>query len=371
MRLVDREGLRDSAHSRGFAVAVCLALAAAALLATWRGADRARAPLDARQHVSDTLTQALAQGNRSPEVLDNLRLLRAELGRRPLDSKSRVHYAALLLSMTRTLDDTRAAAFHARLAADLAPVTLPVVELAALILARSGDSAYSLARVRDIFEFDPEAAADLLLRLEDSLIDQSAASGLADTPRAWRAWARALSDAGRREESTVLLHEAATRWPDDLELVLALARLAIRAADWNELERWAGRAAIPAEGRGLELLAYRARLHAERGRHEDAERDLSAVLAAANIGPGNLILVGDVQRRLGSIELARQTWHRALFRLPAERRPMRVALLVRLADLEESGGQADVALRHWRAVLELDPSHARALQRVAVLTGFH
>ena len=62
-----------------------------------------------------------------------------------------------------------------------------VVGLAVLILARSGDTADALARVRDIFEFDPETGADLLLQLEDSLIDQSAASGLADTPGAWRA----------------------------------------------------------------------------------------------------------------------------------------------------------------------------------------
>ncbi len=182
--------------------------------------------------------------------------------------------------------------------------------------------------------------------------------------------ARALSYIGRQEESTALLHEAATHWPDDLDLNLALARLAMRAANWDELERWAGRETIPAEGRGLELLTYRARLHAERGRSEDAERDLNIVLASANAGPGNLILVGDVQRRLGSLELARQTWNRALFRLSPERKPIRVALLVRLADLEESGGQAGVALRHWRAVLELDPSHARARRRVTALTGF-
>ena len=50
---------------------------------------------------------------------------------------------------------------------------------------------------------------------------------------------------------------------------------------------------------------------------------------------------------------------------------MKVALLVRLADLEETGGRASVALRHWRDVLELDPAHARARGRVAALTGVH
>ncbi len=180
-----------------------------------------------------------------------------------------------------------------------------------------------------------------------------------------------MSASGRGEESVARLHEAATRWADDLELNLALARWATRAADWDELERWAGREAIPAAGRGLELLAYRARLHAERGRREDAERDLSAVLAAANGAPHVLILVGDVQRRLGSTLLARRTWHRALFRLSPARESMQGPLLVRLADLEEGDGRAGVALRHWRAVLELDPSHARARRRVTALTGFH
>jgi tetratricopeptide (TPR) repeat protein len=348
---------------------VCLVVAAVALLATWRGADRSRTPLDARQHVQDTLALALAEGNRSPGVLDNLRRLRAELGRRPLDSKSRVQYAALLLSMTRTLDDTRAAAFHARLAADLAPVTLPVVELAALVLARSGERAGALARIRDIFEFAPEAAAGLLLQMEDSLDDQTARAALPDTPAAWCAWARALARSGRPEASVALLHEAATRWPDDLEVNVALARLALRAADWDELELRAGRDTIPAEGRGLELLVYRARWHVERGRPDAADRDLATLLAAAKDKPHLLILAGDVQRRMGSDDLARQTWNRALFKLSPKNKSLRVALLVRLAALEEDRGRAGVALRHWRRVLESDPSHARARRRVADLTG--
>ena len=309
------------------------------------------------------------QGNRSPEVLDDLRLLRAELGRRPLDSKGRVQYAALLLSMTRTLDDTRAAVFHAKVASDLAPVTLPVVELAALILARSGESGAAIARVRDIFEFDPNAGANLLLRLEDGLGDRNPTEGVADTPAAWCAWARALSRSGRGEESTALLNDAATHWPDDLELNVALARVAMRAADWDELERWAARETIPAEGRGLELLAYRARLNVERDRREDAERDLDTLLAAATRKPRLLILAGDVQWRMGSTEPARQTWNRALFGVPPERERLRIEILVRLADLEETDGRAGVALRHWRSVLKIDPSHPRARARVGALTG--
>ena len=348
---------------------MCVGVALTSLLATWRGADRSRAPLDARKHVQVTLAEALAHGNRSPDVLHKLQLLRAQLGRRPLDSKSRVQYAALLLAMTRTLNDTRASAFHARLAADLAPVTLPVIELAALILSRSGDGPGALARVRDIFEFDPVAAADLLLRLEDNLAHESTTAGLADTARAWRAWARALSDRGRVEESLALLHDAVARWPDDLGLNVALARLAVIRADWDDLERWTRLETIPAEGRGLELLTYRARLHAERGRREDAERDLNSVIAAAKGSPHALILVGVVQYRIGDMESARTTWNRALFALPRDLESTRIGVLVKLADLEEADGRASVALRHWREVLELSPSHTGAQRRVAELTG--
>ena len=353
-------------------MAVCLALVGTAALATLRGADRSRAPLDAAQHVTDTLKQALAKGNRSPEVLANLRRLRAELGRRPLDSKSRVRYAALLLSMTRSRNDTRAAAFHARVAAELAPVTLPVVELAALIQAASGDRAEALAWVRHAFEFDPAGAANLLLQLESRLTDLKPGEGLAAIPSAWIAWARVLSDTARGDESVALLVAAAQRWPDDLELLVVLSRRAAGASDWDALERWVLRLdPLPVEGYGLELLAYRARVHAERGRRAEAEADLTDVLSVAGAAPHVLVLAGDVQQRLGSIALARRTWNRVLFRIATERAAMRVSVLVRLADLEERDGRASVALRHWRAILELDPSHARALQRVAALTGFH
>ena len=368
LKLVDPEARNRIRRTRVLSGAIGVGLVVFAALATARGADRARSPLDARQHVQDTATLALTEGNRSPQVLQNLVRLRSELGQRPLDSKSRVQYAALLLSMTRKLSDTRAAAFHAGLAAELAPVTVPVLELAARILARSGDDARALTHAREMFEFDPEAAATLLLTLEDNLV-QGVSAGLADSPAAWRAWADALSDAGRREESTSFLRQAAERWPDDLDLRLALARLATRAGDWGELERWVGDDRLPVEGRGPELLAFRARLHAERDIPDAAERDLANALAAARNSPSVLLLAGDVQQRLGSIERARQSWNQALFRLKPERKSTRVALFVRLADLEETAGRASVALRHWRAVLELDPSHVRAQRRVSELTG--
>ncbi len=369
LRLVGERGAHATIGTRGLSVAICLGLLAIGLLATWRGADRWRSPLDARSHVQETLALALAKGNRSPEVLDDLRLLRTELGLRPLDSKSRVQYAALLLAMTRSLDDTRAASFHAALAADLAPVTLPVVELAALILARSGDTGEALIRVREIFEFDADAGADLLLRLEDSLPPRRLNEALANTSTAWLAWARALVASGRPDASISLLQEAAERWPGDFEIDLALARLAGNREDWDALERWTAREEIPAEGRGLELLALRARVHVERGRNAEAENDLRTVQAAADGAPHLLILIGDVQLCLGKAELARGSWNQALFQTDSANKPRRIALLVRLADLEETDGRASVALRHWRSVIDLDPEHPRARRRVAELTG--
>jgi tetratricopeptide (TPR) repeat protein len=356
---------------RGAVAAICLALVGTAAVATLRGADRSRSPLDARKHVADTLTQALAEGNRSEGVLNNLRRLRIELGHRPLDSKSRVRYAALLLSMTRTFEDSQAASFHARAAVELAPVTFPVVELAALILARGNERAAALGLVRHAFEYDPEAAANLLLQVEDSYPDLTLDEAVGDAPGAWIAWSRALARNGRADESLEVLLAAETRWPDDVTLLVQLSKLAVGNLDWAALEPRVQRLdPIPLEGLGRELLAYRARLHAERGDRESAVRDLDRLLSVTGESPDLWFLAGLVQHRLGSTESARDSWNRALFRLPVQRKPTRVTILVHLADLEESQGRASVALRHWRSVLEISPDHPRARRRVADLTGF-
>ncbi len=117
------------------------------------------------------------------------------------------------------------------------------------------------------------------------------------------------------------------------------------------------------------MLALRARVHVERGRNAEAENDLRTVQAAADGAPHLLILIGDVQLCLGKAELARGSWNQALFQTDSANKPRRIALLVRLADLEETDGRASVALRHWRSVIDLDPEHPRARRRVAELTG--
>ncbi len=249
-------------------------------------------------------------------------------------------------------------------------MTFPVVELAALVLARTGDRQEAAALVRQAFEFDPTAAADLLLKLESDLGETVTGQALAEDPRAWVAWGRALFDAGRPEESQAVLVEAAAQWRDDLELLVILSRRAASSADWDALDRWTNHVdPIPVEGHGVELLAYRALLHAERMEPARAEADLGSVLSVAGMAPHVLVIVGDVQDRLGSIETARKSWNRALFRIPPERSFERIEVLVRLAKLEESDGRASVALRHWRAVIELDPTHAAARARIRALTG--
>ena len=48
----------------------------------------------------------------------------------------------------------------------------------------------------------------------------------------------------------------------------------------------------------------------------------------------------------------------------------RRGLLSRLARLEDEYGRPAAALRHWKALLELDPDHVEARRRVDDLTGF-
>ena len=65
------------------------------------GADLARNPIDAREVAERTIERAIAEGNQAPEVRERLLELRAAVGRRPLDTKTRVAYASVLLGMSR------------------------------------------------------------------------------------------------------------------------------------------------------------------------------------------------------------------------------------------------------------------------------
>ena len=114
----DSPARRRRAATAGLTVSVLVAAALATLL----GADRARRSMDPRKIAEGALQASLEHGNDAPVVREVLVDLRRSLGRRPLDSGTRVAYAGLLLGLSSSVEQTRAAAFHARRASELAPV---------------------------------------------------------------------------------------------------------------------------------------------------------------------------------------------------------------------------------------------------------
>lgn len=370
LKLVGREGRRP----RGPRSALLLGagLLAVALLATGFGADAARDPIDSLDVAQQALAQALEMGNEDPGVREALIELRESLRRRPLDSGTRVIYAGLLLSLCRRLDDTRAPAFHAELAARLSPVTVPIVARAAMVLARSRDSDRAVELTREMFEYDPDSAAALLLRLENVLFPEQVEAAVAPTAEAMLVWSRRLRELGRIEAADAWLLRGHSRWPDHLPTLRAVASAPLRRGDWDELERLLPPDRVfPDEPAAAPLLAYRARLAAERGDAEAAARDVDRALALARSNYHVLVAAGDALEAAGNHDRARTVWNRALFELGEERDPMRRNLLLRLARLEDRYGRPAAALRLWRSVLDIDPTHREARRRVDELSGFH
>ena len=80
----------------------------------------------------------------------------------------RALYAELLLDLSGGTDPS-AACFHASRAADLNPVTVPVVRYAAHVLLRCGERAEALKLTHDMFGYDAARAAGLLISLEPFL----------------------------------------------------------------------------------------------------------------------------------------------------------------------------------------------------------
>ena len=221
LKLIREES--DGGARRWPALGVGASLIGVALLATTLGADALRQAAGGRDMAEETLRLSLQPGT-ADEVHQRVVSLRRSLGASPLDSHTRVAYAALLLRLSRTLDDTRAAAFHAARAASLAPVTLSVQRQAARVLVACGRPTESLALVRSAFEFDPEAAARLLGVIEPMLLGPEAEEGLPETPEAWLAWSSWLGRNGRIEAADGLLERAHQRWPDDLSVLDPLRR---------------------------------------------------------------------------------------------------------------------------------------------------
>lgn len=372
LKLVRHRPRRGEYAPRWAVFAAGGALLLAALLATVGGADEARRSIPSRRLAESAVQRSLEMGNEDPQVRGSLLRLRRSLSRRPLDCRTRVVYASLLLGLSRSLTDTRAAAFHAGLAAELAPVTVPVVRTAALVLARSRELDGALDWIRFTFGHDPAAAAELLAEVEPLLFDSQLDRGLDETPQAWLAWSEQLRRDDRDDEADLRLRRSHERWPDHLP---TLQRLAARAAaddDRAALEALfpPGRD-LPAEAAAAPLLAYRARLRGMQGDASGAREDIDRALALGEGRDGLRILAGDAYAALGDDDAAKRIWNLELHGLRSPAVDTRVGLLARLARLEDRHGQAAAALRLWRSVLELNPEHPAAQKRVDELTGFH
>ena len=84
--------------------------------------------------------------------------------------------------------------------------------------------------------------------------------------------------------------------------------------------------------------------------------------------PAVRVLAGEAYAVLGQSVEARRQWNRALFGLPDSARDARVRVLRLLARLEDRQGEPASALRLWRSVLEIEPSHPEAQRRIAELS---
>ena len=370
LRLVDQQPQPVQRPKLGWLLPLIALIAAA--WGSYRGADDWLHPLDARDHVRNTVELALERGGAAPEVREALRELRRELGERPLDSARRVQYAALLLSLTREMQDTQAAVRHAKSAAALAPVTLPVVRLAALILARSGDTGGALNLTRSVFAFDVEGASELMLLLEEAVPTSELHRALPDRPDAWAGWASRLTQERRDDEAQEWLERAGERWPQNLEIRVAQARRAVQSSRWERLgalvseplaEDWRQ------STEGESWAGLRALWLARSGRDAEARTLLNDLEREARMNPPLLTSIGDAHLALGDPDSSRRAWSEALFRTSSNALSTRVTLHVRLATLEQERGEASAALRHWRAILKLDPEHPLAQRQVEKLTG--
>ena len=347
-------------------------LVAGAVLAAGVAGHCARgpAPVDARDPADGLEIRRIVETIADDEdAREQLRRLRSRLGRHPLDARTRTTYAVLLLALATTPDAAAAAAFHASCAAAQAPVTVPVNRRAALVLASAGRPAQALDLVRAMFGYDAEAAARVLTTLRP-LIPMAPEEGIPDDPDAYLAWVDELRRAGDPERAARALAQSVERWPEHLPTVRNRASTLVARQDWDALDALLERARIPADGGDAHLIAYRARLRAARGAPDDARRDVERAVAQLPQDVGVLMLAGDVYEALGEFDRAGKLFQRAAYRVPrSQPAAARAGPMVRLARLAERTGQGGEAVRRWREVLEIDPGHAEAARRIALLTA--
>ncbi len=371
LRLVGRE---DALLGRGRRLSLAAGVAALsiALLATLLGADRARHPAAVLDTAKQVLATALESGGDAPGIRPALLAIRDEIARRPLDARAKVIYAGLLLDLGTGAATARAAAFYASRAASLAPVTVPVVRPAAIVLARCGEQERAASLVRAIFSFDPRSAAALLAS-PDLLLDPGRREeAIPEEPEAWSAWAAQLREMGRPEEAESRLEETMRRWPDHLPTLAELAWTALGHGDWEALGKLLPRERpIPNDRSGAALHAIRARMRAAGHDIKGAIDDAKTAKALSEGDSIVLLHAGIALEDAGDSTDAKAYWEQALFSLrPAAADWLRVELLARLARLEERIGAPSDALRTWRAILDVAPDHAEAQRRVDDLTGF-
>lgn len=298
--------------------------------------------------------------------------MRAGLGARPLDGRTRAAYASLLVEVADD-DNLAAAAFQARRAAELAPVTVPVVRVATLVLARAGDLDRALTLTRGMFAYDPGQASGLLAEIEPVLADRSPAEGLPDLPDAWLAWSRQLSRAGRGDEAAAWVDRGLARWPRDAGLRENAAGRAVAGGHWAALSKLLpDDEALPDDPSSSPLLAYRARGRATRGDSAGAIADARRAATLAAGRPWDLTRAGDAIAAVGDPDGAIGAWRQALHRLPSRDAgpgSLRISLLERIARTDDRRGHAGDALRGWRAILAIAPEHDEARRRVTALGG--
>jgi tetratricopeptide (TPR) repeat protein len=343
-----------------------------AVLATLLGADRARSDWDPMPLAEAAIDHALVSGMEAPEVRDAATALRRRIGWAPVDAWTRAVYASLLLDLADSPQETHAARFHAEHAVALAPVTVPVVHGAALVLARSGRSDRSVAWTREMFDYDPPAAARLLLSLEPLLESAAIRDALPPRPAAWLAWAIELRRAGRPEDAEACVREAFARWPGDPATMGAMAEQAVLRKDWIVL-RTVFATDLPArrDAATCIALAYRARLRAEQGDLAGAKADADDAVRGSGSDVAVVLLAGDAMAAAGLLDEARAQWSRALYPIARgeQSRKTRAGILARLAWLADRDGKPADSLRAWRAVIEADPDDAVARKRVDAILG--
>jgi len=349
---------------------VSLILAALAIAATAIGVGPARRPLEARELAGMAVQQALDLGNEDPGVRATLVTLRRTLGERPLDSQTRAVYASLLLGLSRSVEDTRAAAAHASRAAVLSPVSVPIVRRTVLVLVRGRDTDGALKWVRDMFGYDAGAAARLLARIEPLLFERDVPRAIPDDPAAWLAWSRQLRIEGDAAAAEDWARRTLARWPDDLPALRHVAATAVGQEDWAALELlFPEDRVFPDAPAAAPVLLYRARLRAELDDSLGARADIERALRLDPASSLVQVLAGEALLAIGAADEARRRWNRVLFSLPADNLDTRGNVLRRLARLEETHGEPAAARRAWRAVLEVEPDHAEATRRVRELSG--